>query len=85
MDATEQVIRPIFTNKNPAFGSGIQFVNGKFYTIDKVWTTDTQFENIPLPSFVEGAGANRVFYGKTKRILLVQKNLDLIEIYSKPY
>jgi hypothetical protein len=84
MDETERVIRPVYLNIEPPFTTGYQFINGQLYGDKQVFKPNQQYENIPFPTFIDGAGGG-ILYGKKKKFLIVQKNLDLVEIYSKPY
>lgn len=84
MDETERVILPVYLNIEPPFTTGYQFINGQLYADKQVFKPNQQYENILFPTFIDGAGGG-ILYGKKKKFLVVQKNLDLVEIYSKPY
>jgi hypothetical protein len=84
MDETERVIRPLFLNKEMPFTTSYQFIKGKLYAGKQIFKPNQQYEDIPFPTFIDGAGGGLI-YGKKKMFLVVQKNLDLVEIYSKPY
>jgi hypothetical protein len=85
MDADEKVIRPLYMDKDIPFTTAYQFVNGKFYSMNQVFNTEGKYETLTFPKFVDGVSSPSPIFGKTKMFLVVRKDVDLIEIYSKPY
>jgi hypothetical protein len=86
MDVNEKIIRPVFKNVPEPNQDGV-FVRGKFYYSTKTLTSTGQLEDIPLPTLVGDARimAGNVFFGETKILVVVQKDSDLLELYSRPY
>lgn len=86
MDVNEKIIRPVFKNVAEPNQKGV-FVRGKFYYSTKVLTSTGQLEDISLPTLLGDARimAGNVFFGETKIFVAVQKDGNLVELYSRPY
>ena len=85
MDINEKIIRPIFQNKDLPVGVMTAFVRGKLYFGTKVMNHSAVLEDLPLPTLVANASVGRFIYGETKMFLIVQKEADMLEVYSKAY
>jgi hypothetical protein len=85
MDINEKIIRPVFQNKDlPGVGMSA-FVRGKLYYTTKVLNRSAVLEDLPLPALVANASIGSIIYGETKMFLIVQKDSDALEVYSKSY
>jgi hypothetical protein len=86
MDVNEKIIRPVFKNVAEPNQNGV-FIRGKFYYYTQVLTSTGQLEDSPLPKLLGDARimAGNVFFGETKIFVAVQKDGNLVELYSRPY
>lgn len=85
MDLTEKIIRPIYKNIDAPHMNVWAFVAGKFYYNGQMLNEAGQLVDIPLPEFVPNVWVMRYHYGASRLYIVLQKDVDWIELYSKPY
>jgi hypothetical protein len=85
MDLTEKIIRPVYKNIDAPALNEQAFVAGRFYYFGKMLNDSGQLVDIPLPTFASGVSLIRYHYGATRLFIVLQKDLNQIELYSKPY
>ena len=85
MDLTEKIIRPVYKNIDAPNLNVQAFVGGKFYFNGKLLNESGQLVDIPLPTFVSGVSLVRYHYGATRLFIVLQKELNQLELYSRPY
>lgn len=85
MDLTEKIIRPVYKNIDAPALNEQAFVAGRFYYLGKMLNDSGQLVDISLPTFVSGVSLVRYFYGATRLFIVLQKELNQIELYSRPY